>query len=94
MKESQPKKIISKDRERCWSIVKDQPLSDFEVIANFAFPPGTLPGESTPPSWTERELAIIRAFGWMTDELEQRLSDARFGPAKKWERHSRGSDLL
>jgi hypothetical protein len=73
MKKSKSKEILTKDREWCWNAIKDRPLSEIEVVANSMFSPGSLPDEPTPPQWTDRELAIVRAFAWMTDEVEQKM---------------------
>jgi len=41
------------------------------------FPAGTLPDETSPLSFTVRELEILRHLLWMTPEMEDRELDAK-----------------
>jgi hypothetical protein len=47
-------------------------LAELKVMALAVFPAGTLPDESSPIEFTNRELEIFRHLQWMTDETKRR----------------------
>ena len=53
------------------------PTPILEKMARVIFPAGTLPNESNPRTFTERELVIIRELIFRTEKMENKVLRAK-----------------
>ena len=62
--------------ESCIKMGQSLSTEKLERMARIMFPTGTLPEDSDPPTFTARELEIIRNLLWQTKDTRDRVSKA------------------
>lgn len=77
MKKLTRAEIREADRQHCIRVGQELPASDIEAIAARVFPAGSLPDHPAPVTFTAREIEILRQTLYMTDEVAERVMDAK-----------------
>jgi len=72
MKAAELRETIKRHEQFCVAIGQNLPLAELKLMAQTMFPAGTLPDESNPIEFTNRELEIFRHLLWKTPETERR----------------------
>jgi len=84
MKEAELLEFLKQDRQRCaehWHACRT--AAELELSARIVFPVGSLPNESDPLSFTQRELEIISRLLHQTSDMENRATHAMLEVALK-----------
>jgi hypothetical protein len=76
MKAAEIREAIKWHEERCVAMGQNLSLAELKRMAQTVFPAGTLPDESNPIDFTNRELEIFRHLQWKTSETERRWMHA------------------
>jgi hypothetical protein len=93
MKAAELREVIRQHEEKCVAIGQSLPLAELKLMAQTMFPAGTLPEESNPIEFTNRELEIFRHLLWKTTETERRWVKAEMQRAfpGKWQIRQAGT---
>ena len=77
MKAAELRKLVKENKEWCVEQARLLPTPILEKMARVIFPAGTLPNESNPRTFTERELVIIRELIFRTEKMENKVLRAK-----------------
>ena len=76
MNAAEARELVKQHEEYCLQMGHSLPAAKLELMAKIMFLTGTLPEDSDPPTFTARELEIIRNLLWKTKEMHDRISRA------------------
>jgi hypothetical protein len=72
MKAAEMREVMERYERYRVAMGQSLPLDELKLIAQTMFPAGSLPDESDPIGFTNRELEIIRNLQWKTEATRQR----------------------
>jgi hypothetical protein len=73
---AEARELVKQHEEYCLQMGHSLPAAELELMAKIMFPTGALPEDFDHPTFTIRELEIIRNLLWKTKEMHYRVSAA------------------